>query len=94
MKQLVNAPEHGETITEAGKASSSMQLFLDELVLLINGQLLGDALNLSIHKVSDVPSAASWTGAMIYVPDESGGPVPAFSDGTNWRRCTDRVVIS
>ena len=41
-----------------------------------------------------LPSAASNTGAMIYVTDDVGGAVPAFSDGTNWRRVTDRNVIS
>lgn len=48
--------------------------------------------------VASVPDpadpVASGAGAMIYVSDESGGPVIAFSDGTNWRRCTDRNVIS
>lgn len=33
-------------------------------------------------------------GVMIYVTDEAGGAVPAFSDGTNWRRVTDRAVVS
>ncbi len=94
VNQLVNKPEHGEQITVGGQASPSMQLFLDELVLAINGQLLGDALQLTIHTVSDLPSAASWAGAMIYVSDETGGGVPAFSDGTNWRRVTDRAVVT
>jgi hypothetical protein len=31
---------------------------------------------------------------MIYVSDEAGGAIPAFSDGTNWRRVTDRAVVS
>lgn len=31
---------------------------------------------------------------MIYVYDETGGPVPAFSDGTVWRRVTDRNQVS
>jgi hypothetical protein len=94
MPQIVNVPEHGETISTGGKASSSMQLFLDELVLAINGQLLGDALKLSAHTVSDLPDAGSWTGAMIYVSDETGGAVTAFSDGSVWRRTTDRAVVS
>jgi hypothetical protein len=33
-------------------------------------------------------------GGLIYVTDDVGGAVPAFSDGTNWRRVTDRAVIS
>ncbi|MBK8583275.1 MAG: hypothetical protein IPL86_16100 [Flavobacteriales bacterium] len=38
--------------------------------------------------------SASTAAALIYVSDESGGAVPAFSDGTNWRRVTDRAIIS
>lgn len=33
-------------------------------------------------------------GALIYVWDDAGGAVLAFSDGTNWRRVTDRAVIA
>lgn len=43
--------------------------------------------------VAGVPSAAI-AGRMIYVTDETGGAVPAFSDGTNWLRVTDRATIS
>jgi len=47
------------------------------------------------YTVATVPSAsAAGAGARIYVSDESGGAVLAFSDGTNWRRVTDRAVIS
>jgi hypothetical protein len=47
------------------------------------------------YTVATVPSAStSGAGALIYVSDETGGAVPAFSDGTNWRRVTDRTVIS
>ena len=43
--------------------------------------------------VAGLPSAAQ-PGQMIYVSDETGGPVMAFSDGANWRRITDRAVVS
>lgn len=43
--------------------------------------------------VSGLPSAAQ-PGQMIYVSDETGGATMAFSDGTNWRRITDRAVVS
>ncbi len=33
-------------------------------------------------------------GAMAYCTNESGGAVPVFSDGTNWRRVTDRAVVT
>lgn len=38
--------------------------------------------------------AATTAGQMIYVSDETGGPVMAFSDGTNWRRVTDRAIVA
>jgi len=48
---------------------------------------------LESYTVAGVP-AATTAGQMIFVSDESGGAVPAFSDGTNWRRVTDRAVVS
>lgn len=51
-------------------------------------------LKLKQYAVADVPTASLWTGALIYVTDETGGAVPAFSDGTNWRRVTDRAIVS
>lgn len=33
-------------------------------------------------------------GQLIFVTDEAGGAVPAFSDGAAWRRVTDRAIIS
>ena len=50
---------------------------------------------LKSYTVATVPSAsASGAGAQIYVSNETGGPVPVFSDGVNWRRVTDRIIIS
>lgn len=45
------------------------------------------------YTVAGLPSA-SIAGGMIYVSNESGGAVMAFSDGTNWRRVTDRAIVS
>jgi hypothetical protein len=51
--------------------------------------------NLPSYTVAGVPDAAqSGAGALIYVTDETGGAVPAFSDGSDWRRVTDRTVVS
>jgi hypothetical protein len=44
--------------------------------------------------VSQLSSLTATTGAMVFCTDESGGSVPAFFDGTNWRRVTDRAVVS
>lgn len=47
------------------------------------------------YTIATVPSASSsGAGAQIYVTDETGGAIPCFSDGTNWRRVSDRAIIS
>ncbi|MCG7851455.1 MAG: hypothetical protein MIO92_02930 [Methanosarcinaceae archaeon] len=49
---------------------------------------------LASYTVLTVPSAATYIRSQIYISDEAGGAVIAFSDGTNWRRVTDRAIIS
>lgn len=47
------------------------------------------------YTVATVPSAAArGAGAMIYVSDASGGAVPAYSDGTDWRNVKNGNIIS
>ncbi len=49
-----------------------------------------------------LPAAIDWGdttagqsfSSIIFVSDDVGGAVLAFSDGTSWRRVTDRAVIS
>lgn len=45
------------------------------------------------YTVAGLPPATT-AGQMIYVSNETGGAVPAFADGSNWRRVTDRAVVS
>jgi hypothetical protein len=54
-----------------------------------------DNTDLAQFSVAGLPGAsANTTGRMIYVVNEVSGAVPAFSDGTNWRRVTDRNIVS
>lgn len=47
------------------------------------------------YTVATVPSpVTAGPGAHIYVSNEAGGAVAADSDGTDWRRTTDRAIIS
>lgn len=50
-------------------------------------------INLPSYTVATLP-AAGVAGGQIYVSNEAGGAVPAFSDGTNWLRVTDRTIVS
>lgn len=43
---------------------------------------------------ADLPLASRWVGSWIWVLDDVGGAVPAYSNGTNWVRCTDAAIIS
>lgn len=47
-----------------------------------------------VYTVATVPTVGTYPGGMIMVSDETGGYVPAFSDGTNWRRVTDRAIVA
>ncbi len=49
---------------------------------------------LNPYTVATLPNPAANQYALIMVTDESGGMVPAFSDSLNWRRVTDRAIVS
>ena len=44
------------------------------------------------YSVSGLPDVVM--GGFIYVADESGGANLAFSDGVNWRRVSDRAIVT
>lgn len=46
------------------------------------------------YTIAELPPAADHPRGIVYVEDDAGGPVLAFSDGANWRRVTDRNVVS
>lgn len=50
----------------------------------------------SSMRSATVATAGAATGPTRwqFISDESGGAVPAFNDGVDWRRATDRAVIS
>jgi hypothetical protein len=46
------------------------------------------------YTVTGLPSAATYPRGVVYVSNEAGGATIAFSDGANWRRVTDRAIVS
>ena len=53
------------------------------------------AMRVAAYTVATLPSASgSGEGAIAHVSNEVGGAVLAFSDGTNWRRVTDRAIVA
>lgn len=46
------------------------------------------------YTVATLPDASENRGLIVLVTNETGGAVLAFSDGTDFRRCTDRAIVS
>lgn len=51
-------------------------------------------IKLKEYTVLTLPSVVTYKGSLIAVTNETGGYTVAFSDGTNWRRVQDRVIVS
>lgn len=49
---------------------------------------------LSAYTVATLPSAADNRYVTVYVTDAAGGAEPCISDGTTWRRLSDRSAVS
>jgi len=49
-------------------------------------------LRLRPYPMATLPSPTAYE--LIFITDEAGGPTPAFSDGTNWRRVLDLAIAS
>lgn len=77
------------TISDAGTIASQAA----NNVAITGGSVTDVTLTLLSFAKASLPVATT-AGRLIYVTDETGGAVPAFSDGTNWRRVTDRAVVA
>jgi hypothetical protein len=85
--ETVTASDDLGSVTEAVTAESDLG------TIVTSGILYPDQFVLPSYTTTTLPSAGA-AGSMIYVTNESGGAVPAFADGTNWRRVTDRAIVS
>jgi hypothetical protein len=61
--------------------------------IVTSGIIVADALIVPTYTVTTLPPVDP-QAQIIFVSNESGGAVLAFSDGTNWRRCTDRAIVT
>ena len=77
---------------------TAYQDFFDALEQNLNTFFFGGATYLPTYAKADLPAAADLPDStlrwMIFVSDDVGGSTPAFWDGTNWRRTSDRAVIA
>jgi hypothetical protein len=80
-----------------GLPTKAAQLLVAAVNALVKrtGGVSGEAFGpLPEYTVSTLPSAAANALCWIWVSDETGGAMAAISDGTNWRRMTDRAIVS
>ena len=80
-------------INDLGSITDPVSASINLGSLTISGIISPSALILPSYTVSTLPSANP-AAQMVFVSDESGGAVIAFSDGTNWRRVTDRAIVT
>lgn len=87
----------------AGKFGNTISVgVLDEDKIIIDSskvEVVGDTEFFNVvqfkeYTVATVPDPTLYSGGQIMVTDEVGGYTPAFSDGTNWRRMRDSVIVS
>jgi hypothetical protein len=85
--ESVNPPA---TLTGTYTISSPTTITLDP-----TSEIINDApMKLKGYTVAQLGTLTSSAGAMVYCTDETGGSIPAFYDGTNWRRVSDRAIVS
>lgn len=95
MTQITSKPNYGSIIADQqGQLDPTYQDFFDDVELSLNTNLLGNQVQLPNYTVATLPDATVKAGGMIFVSDETGGAVTAFTDGVNWRRTTDRAIVS
>jgi hypothetical protein len=87
--QAVTVSEDLGSITVAATVEYDLGL------IVVSGIIQPDSLILPSKTVAELAIlSASPAAQFVYCSNESGGAVPAFSDGTNWRRVTDRAIVT
>lgn len=86
-------PTDRKPLEQNGRFKLEWDTFFSVLLNAVNAVSQSSLVATKSFTVATVPSAAD-VGRVIYVSNEAGGAVLAFSDGVNWRRVTDRAIIS
>lgn len=83
-------PTNDITLTPTNRFTVTWNRWFQSVVKALTG---GEPLPLASYTIAELPTPTSFP-SIIYVSNESGGSVPAFSDGNNWRRVTDRAIVT
>lgn len=85
--------------TQGNFSPSTLESALDYITMLTQDlrnllRMQANGLSLPTYTVATVPSVINSAPSLIYVRDASGGGIPCFTDGTNWRRVDTRGIVS
>lgn len=102
MSQINNLTGWGKSRPTKWQASADVNSYLFQLELWVKQVTdnLRGARSTPSYLVVDLPPAIDYdpsaTGQayFVFVSNETGGAQMAFSDGANWRRFTDRAIVS
>lgn len=77
-------------IKETNRFTTSWSRWFQEVTKILTGN---QAIQLTSYLVADLPPATT-EGQIIYVSNATGGSIPAFSDGVDWRRVDTRAIVT
>lgn len=83
-----------QLINSVGSEFRDHALRLNKAVMADGSEVPTAPMMLKPYLKAVLPDVLLYKDGIIIVTDDVGGRVQAFSDGTNWRRVTDRAVIS
>ena len=83
-----DTPTVGQVVVQDGRLTPQLQSLLESIDLTLNTGKLNS------YTVVNLPAASKFIDCLVVVTDEAGGRTTALSDGTNWRRSQDRVIVS
>lgn len=90
----INAPPNLTPIVGQGSLTlPEWAIFFTQVWKTLTGG--GGPLPLPAYTLGALPTAGGGSAAsLIFVSNATGGAVPAYSDGINWRRVTDGTIVN
>ena len=87
---------HGHAINDITGLSSALSGLADAAAAKVAkaGDTMTGPLVLPTYLKAALPSVSTYARSMIYVSDLTGGAEFCYSDGTNWRRLSDRSMAN
>jgi hypothetical protein len=87
--------EESRDPSKHGRLKLEWDSFFSNLLTAVNAVSQGSLVATQSFTVLTMPDPAeAGAGRIIYVSNAAGGAIPAFSDGTDWRRVDTRAIVT